>query len=211
MRNVTMLVAALLAVMAAMGCTGKYKNQISDQDAQIAQLEERLRTLEGDLDSERARNEELNAELTKALADYRDKEQVLIEMRDAQSIVTVSDAVLFGSGSADLTESGTEIVDRISEAVRNYPDRAIRIEGHTDNVPIGEMIKDRFPSNWELASARACSVLRYMYWKHKISPDNLSAIGFGEHRPVASNDTPEGRKRNRRVVIVIGPKEKSGM
>jgi chemotaxis protein MotB len=81
------------------------------------------------------------------------------------------------------------------------------IEGHTDNVPIGANIKDKYQSNWELSSGRACSVLRYMYWKHKMDPERLSAVGYGEHRPVADNDTLEGRAKNRRVTIVIGPKE----
>lgn len=197
----------ICAGLVATGCTGKYKDEIADQSAQISQLEAKVRNLEGDLDQERARNEELNAELAKTLSDYRDKEQVLVEMKDAQSIITVSDAVLFGSGNSDLTDTGVDIVDRITTAVKKYPDRTIRIEGHTDNVPIGEMIKDRFPSNWELSAARACSVLRYMYWKHNVPPAQLSAIGFGEHRPAASNDTPEGRAKNRRVVIVIGQKK----
>jgi chemotaxis protein MotB len=196
------LVAALLAT----GCTGKYKQMVSDKDAQIAALEGQLRDLEGKLQDQSERNEQLNSELAKALSDYRDKEQLLLEMRDSQQIITVPDIVLFNSGNADLTEAGTDIVDRITNVVMNYNDRLIRVEGYTDNVPIGETIKDRFPSNWELSTGRACSVLRYMYWKHKVDPMILSAVGYGEHRPVASNDTEEGRAKNRRVVIIITPK-----
>jgi chemotaxis protein MotB len=209
MRSNLWIVFVVCAGLVATGCTGKYKDQIADQSSQISQLESKVRSLEGDLEQEKARNEELNAELAKTLSDYRENQQVMVEMKDAQSIVTVSDAVLFGSGNADLSDSGVDIVDRITTAVKKYPDRSIRIEGYTDNVPIGEMLKDRFPSNWELSAARACSVLRYMYWKHNVNPEQLSAIGFGEYRPVASNDTAEGRAKNRRVVIIIGPKQQS--
>lgn len=207
MRSNSWMALVLCAGLVATGCTGKYKTQIADQSTQISNLESKIRNLEGNLEEEKTRNEALNAELAQALSDYRAKEQVLVEMKNSQSVVTVSDAVLFGSGSADLSDTGVDIVDKITTVVKKYPDRSIRIEGHTDNVPIGEAIKDRFPSNWELASARACSVLRYMYWKHSVNPAQLSAIGFGEHRPVADNGTPEGRAKNRRVVIVIGPKQ----
>jgi chemotaxis protein MotB len=179
---------------------------VGDKDARIAALEGQLRDLEGKLQAETARSEQLNAELARALSDYREKEQLLLEMRDSKQIITVPDIVLFNSGNADLTDAGTDIVDRITNVVRNYNDRLIRIEGHTDNVPIGDNIKNRFPSNWELSTGRACSVLRYMYWKHKLDPQILSAVGYGEHRPVASNDTEDGRARNRRVVIIITPK-----
>lgn len=208
MRSQLLVVLGVVAIVATAGCTGKYKQQIADKDAQIANLEQQMRSLQGELEDERTRNEELSGELAKALSDYREKEQVLVEMRDSESVVTVSDDVMFNSGSADLSGSGIDIVDRISSTVKNYPDRMIRIEGHTDNVPIGEVIKDRFPSNWELSAARACSVLRYMYWKHGVNPEQLSAIGFGEYRPVATNDTPEGRAKNRRVLIIIGSKGK---
>jgi chemotaxis protein MotB len=207
MRQIMLVV--LVAALAGSGCTGKYKTQISDQETEIAQLQQKVKELQSQVDEEQQRAEELSAELAKALSDYRAKEQVWLEQKDNKSIVSVSDAVLFGSGSADLSGEGTGLVDKIVGVVQKYPDRAIMIEGHTDNVPIGPNIKDKYQSNWELSSARACSVLRYMYWKHKVDPESLSAVGYGEYRPVATNDTAEGRAKNRRVVIVIGPTEQS--
>lgn len=202
------MVVVLVAVVAGAGCTGKYKTQISDQETQIAQLEQKVKELQSEVDEEKQRAEELSAELAKALSDYRAKEQVWLEQKENKSIVNVSDAVLFGSGNADLSSEGTGLVDKIVGVVQKYPDRSIMIEGHTDNVPIGPNIKDKYQSNWELSTARACSVLRYMYWKHKVAPESLSAVGYGEYRPTATNDTAEGRATNRRVVIVIGPTEK---
>jgi chemotaxis protein MotB len=187
------------------GCTGKYKTQVADQEAQIAQLQQQVKQLQDELTEEQRRAEELSGELAQALSDYREKEQIWLEQKEHLSIVNVSDALLFNSGSADLTKEGTDLVDTIVGIAAKYPNRSIMIEGHTDNVPIGPNIKDRYQSNWELSSGRACSVLRYMYWKHKMDAAQLSAVGYGEYRPIADNENAEGRNKNRRVVIVIGP------
>jgi chemotaxis protein MotB len=80
------------------------------------------------------------------------------------------------------------------------------VEGHTDNVGIALEFQNAFRSNWELSTARATSVVHYLRNKHKISPDRMAAVGYGEHRPISDNSTPEGRSKNRRVVIEIGPK-----
>jgi len=85
-------------------------------------------------------------------------------------------------------------------------DKNIRIEGHTDNVPITGSLAQRYPTNWELSAARAINVARYLQ-KQAVDPGGLSAIAFGEFRPVADNGTPEGREKNRRIEIVLVPKE----
>lgn len=207
MRTYQWPVLGVAVLLVATGCTGKYKKQVSDQEAQIAQLQQKVGELEGRLSDEQKRTEDLSKELAEALSDYRAKEQVWLEQKEGRAIVTVSDAVLFESGSADLTGTGTDIVDKIVGVIQKYPDRSIMIEGHTDNVPIGPSIKERYQSNWELSSGRACSVLRYIYWQHKMDPQRLSAVGYGEYRPIAANDTDESRGKNRRVVIVIGPSD----
>jgi len=206
MRQMTWLALGIAVLVVAPGCSGKYKTMVADRDARIASLENDVRTLQGRLEEEEARAAALNEELARTLSDYREKEQVWIEEKNARSVITLSEAVLFNSGDPDLSPSGTDVVDRIALAVAKYPEREILIEGHTDNVPIGEMLKERYASNWELSSGRACTVLRYLYWKHKLDPQHLAAIGYGEHRPIATNDTAEGRARNRRVVISIGPR-----
>jgi len=207
MRQNVWTVLGLAVALLATGCTGKYKKQVSEKDARIAELEGQVRSLEGKVADEESRSEELSKELAQALSDYREREQVWLAQKDGQSIVTVSDAVLFGSGNADLSSTGTDIVDRIAKVALQDRNRSILIEGHTDNVPIGANIKERFQSNWELSSGRACSVARYLYWKHKMDPKRLSAIGYGEHRPLTDNDTSKSRAKNRRVVIKIGPVE----
>jgi chemotaxis protein MotB len=106
--------------------------------------------------------------------------------------------VMFDSGSAQIRPEFAPILEKVAKELMKIPNR-IRIEGHTDNRPISTL---KFPSNWELSAARAASVLRFLVRKG-IDPARLSAVGYGEFRPVAPNDTPEGRAKNRRVEILV--------
>ena len=96
------------------------------------------------------------------------------------------------------------MLDRVAEILRKITDRQIKVEGHTDNVPIGPAIIDRFPTNWELSTARATTVVRHLQ-ERGLDSKLLSAEGYSEYRPVASNETEEGRAKNRRIEIVLIP------
>lgn len=87
-----------------------------------------------------------------------------------------------------------------------YPEKAVLIEGHTDNVPIAPKFHDNYKSNWELSSARAHTVLHYVRGKYGIDPQRIGAVGYGEYRPIADNATDAGRALNRRVMITVGRK-----
>jgi chemotaxis protein MotB len=113
-------------------------------------------------------------------------------------VTIVSDKVLFDPGQADLRPEGRVVVDTLAAALGRLPNR-LSVEGHTDNVPIS----GRFPSNWELSTARATTVLRELIEHHGIPADRLQAAGYADERPVASNDTPDGRAANRRVELVV--------
>lgn len=114
-------------------------------------------------------------------------------------MVRFADQVFFDLGKADLKPEAVEILNRLGPILKGIPN-PIRIEGHTDNLPINTA---QFPSNWELSTYRATRVIRYFIEELGFSPDKLSAAGYGEYRPIADNDTPEGRSLNRRVDIVI--------
>ena len=114
-------------------------------------------------------------------------------------IISVADKFLFESGSAQLRENSRAVVDAAASAINHLPN-VIRIEGHTDNIQISN--RD-FHSNWELSSARAINVAKYFIKAHGIRPERISAIGYAEYKPIASNNTPDGRSKNRRVDIVI--------
>ncbi|MDQ2650662.1 MAG: flagellar motor protein MotB [Actinomycetota bacterium] len=114
-------------------------------------------------------------------------------------VTIVTDRVLFAPGSADLTPDGKAILDVVSDALAPLPN-LLAVEGHTDAVPINT---ERFPSNWELSTARATSVLRALVTGHGIDADRLSAAGYADQRPLATNDSADGRAQNRRVEIVV--------
>lgn len=128
------------------------------------------------------------------------------QVRDRLTINMV-DRVLFDSGRAFVKPAGLKVLKQMSDILKSVDDKQIRIEGHTDNVPIGVKLQDRFPTNWELSTARATSVVRYLIEKGEIDPDNISAVGYADTRPIASNDDEAGRQVNRRIEIVLYPKD----
>jgi chemotaxis protein MotB len=116
--------------------------------------------------------------------------------------VRVLDKILFRSGSADILPTGQAVLDKLA-GVLAATDDMIRVEGHTDFVPIGKQLRQKYYSNWELSAARATSVVRYFEHRHGIDPTRMEAVGFSMFRPVAGDETPEGRQRNRRVEIML--------
>lgn len=137
--------------------------------------------------------------IQQALMEEIEKGAVRVRYDERGVIVQLTNKVIFESGSAEIKLLSRPILDRIAELLKALPND-IRIEGHTDNIPIK---RGMYPSNWELSVARATSVLRYLEKKHYISAERLSAVGYGPYRPIASNDTEEGRATNRRVDIAI--------
>ncbi len=205
MRALTVALLAAFVVMSLAGCSGN-KKMLAQKDQQISDLENEMRQLESSMMEEKNRADRLNEDLKKALADLEKNKKLMLEQKEGLSKITLPDAVAFASGSNKLTKEGKEILDRIWGVLAEYPDRRIMIEGHTDNVPIAVKFRNKYRSNWELSSARAHTVLHYLMTKHKADPKRLSAVGYGEHQPIASNETKDGRETNRRVVIAVRDK-----
>jgi chemotaxis protein MotB len=112
------------------------------------------------------------------------------------------DKILFKTGRADIQPAGQAVLEKLAAVLKDTDDM-IRIEGHTDNVPISDRLRDKYFSNWELSGARAASVVRFFQDKGGIPPLRLEPVGFGEYRPVAPNDTADNKQRNRRVEIIL--------
>jgi len=141
--------------------------------------------------------------LEQKLGSEIDDKQIKLQMMEKGLVITVVGDLLFDSGKAKIRPEAFDLLTKVSTVLRdNMAQFNVGIEGHTDNVPIKQ---SGWKSNWELSTARALSVLHYLANEQGISPERLSAIGYGEYRPLASNETKDGRKQNRRVEIVILP------
>ena len=134
------------------------------------------------------------------------KGQVTISELKGKLTVNMVDSILFDSGKAEVKKGGLEILGKVISILKDVKDKAIRIEGHTDNVQISRNLAQRYPTNWELSAARAINVARYLQ-DEGIDPGQLSAGAYGEWKPVATNDTAEGKAKNRRIEINLVPKE----
>ncbi|MCX7792811.1 MAG: OmpA family protein [Thermodesulfovibrionales bacterium] len=193
---------------------------ITDLRAKVSEKEQRIRELEQEitrLSEEKARAleekeraiAELKGTYNRLVAELQEEikkgEIEVTQLRDKLTLSMV-EKILFDSGSAEIKREGKKVLDRVFEILKNVKDRQINIEGHTDNVPISPRLAHRFPTNWELSTARATNVVRYLQ-ERGIDPSVLSATGYAEYRPVASNETEEGRAKNRRIEIVLVPLE----
>ena len=183
-----------------------------------------LRGKVADLDAENTKLKAENASLVKAREEQVRKvsstyENLLEKMKSeiSQGQVTISelkgkltvnmvDSILFDSGKAEVKKGGLVILGKVISILKDVNDKSIRIEGHTDDVQISRALAQRYPTNWELSAARAINVTRYLQGQG-IDPGNLSAVAYGEWKPVAGNDTEEGRAKNRRIEIILVPKE----
>jgi chemotaxis protein MotB len=141
---------------------------------------------------------ELNEEIKKG-------EIEVTQLKDKLTLSMV-DKILFDSGSAAIKQNGKDVLARVADILRNITDKQIRIEGHTGNVQIGPVLAEKFPTNWELSTARSTTVVRYLQ-QQEINSSFLSATGYSEFRPVDTNETEEGRAKNRRIEIVLIPLE----
>ena len=127
----------------------------------------------------------------------------ITQLKNQMTVIKLTSEVLFGSGSARIKPAGQKVLSIIAESLNAYPDRAISIEGHTDNVPV--IHNARYESNWELSAARALAALNYFQQNDRVDPKRLKLVGYGQYHPVSSNETDEGRKRNRRIEIRMLP------
>ncbi len=141
--------------------------------------------------------------------------QVKITQLSGQTVIRLKERILFDSGHASIKASGSDVLAKIGKTLEKIRDRHIQVEGHTDTRPIKWDISEKYPTNWELSTARATAIVRYLIDEVRIEATRLSAAGYAFYRPIASNDTPEGRQENRRVeftlVPIVGQQGESGL
>jgi len=189
------------------------KKGLADLESAATQAKQEFAKLRTDLEAaerERAEREAKVQELSRARDDLARaleseiaKEQVAIQQTQDQLAVTMVDHVLFRSGQTEMTPEGLKVLTQLAETLKKVPDKQIHIEGHTDNKGIGPKLRDKYPTNWELSTARAASVVRHLVEQGGLGRERLTAVGYADTRPVASNDSRAGRQANRRIEIIL--------
>ncbi len=176
------------------------ERMFSSQRAEIAALSQVSSSKDEQLNLLQSTHDRLVTDLK------REIEAGEIKISQYKDLLTVNlvEKILFDSGKTEIKSRGKEILKRVGE-ILNTTNKEIRIEGHTDNVPIGPVLAAKYPTNWELSAARATVVARFFQDEVEIPPEKLAPTGYGPYRPVTSNDTLEERAQNRRIEIILAP------
>jgi chemotaxis protein MotB len=177
------------------------KEQIVENISKNEDLKKIVNPMKGALTSapEAKSLQEAQDAIQKALDPEIQRREVAMSMRREGLVVSLREMGFFDSGSAAIRPGSLDAISRLAQVLKQRPE-FLRVEGHTDNIPIHTA---RFANNWELSTARATDLIQLLITKYGIPPSHLSAAGYGEFHPVASNATPEGRGQNRRLDVVI--------
>jgi chemotaxis protein MotB len=182
------------------------KSRASNAESSLTTVKGTLTASQQELDelrkwkSDAAKRMQTFRDMSKKLQKMVDAGKLGVRVRDGRLVMRMPQDVLFPSGSAALSREGELSLMEVAVILRQFPDRRFMVAGHTDNQPVKENYKD----NWELSMGRALSVVRFMV-EAKMKPENIVAAGYGEFDPIAKNATPEGRRENRRIEIILLP------
>jgi len=227
----TWIIASVLTAVLLLGLLGlaswekkkeveKVRAELAEALTAAAKTQTEAAGLKDKLDESQFRFSELEKEKNAAVQTHQSLEDEMRAMLESKDVtisqlqgkltVNILDRVLFDSGEADLKPAGAAVLRKIATILASHPTLKVHVIGHTDNVPIRSAARNRFPSNWELSTARATAAVRFLTEIAGVDPQRLGAVGYGEFRPVADNATPEGRARNRRIAITILSEELAG-
>lgn len=202
--NIGVLCAGLVMGITFSGCVSSrtHEEALAELEKARHAAAQQAAEDEENLAEARRENERLAARLEEIGQDKLSTEL----LRDRLTI-TMVDRVLFESGSDRISPEGMEVLYKVSAVLRDARDKRIVVSGHTDNIQIGPSLRSRFKTNWELSTARATSVVRYLVDHANIAPHSLTAVGHAYTKPVADNDSEQGRSQNRRIEIILYPKD----
>ena len=179
------------------------KTRLEKLEKDLAARSKRVDELESMIAAKDAKMNALKNAISKALVNFEGK-GLTVEQRDGKVYVSMENKLLFSSGSWAVGSEGRRAVQQLASVLAQNPDIAVLIEGHTDNVPYNG--SGQLTDNWDLSTKRATSIVQLLRENSNIDPQNLTAAGRGEHAPVASNETAEGRAKNRRIEVILTPK-----
>jgi chemotaxis protein MotB len=213
-------------LLAAQATEERQEGNLTIHQQQIAALSDQLADMQQTNDQLLATVEELNMALEKekiarearlakvkntynqlvgALETEIKRGELTISNLEGQLSVNLLNNILFDSGKITIKPAGQKVLKSLGDVLNKFPDKALQIAGHTDNVQISNRLKERFPSNWELSTARATSVVHFLQDKVGLKGERLIAAGYSEYQPVASNKEATGRAKNRRIQILLVP------
>jgi chemotaxis protein MotB len=181
------------------------KQQVDSLTQQNASMQKEVGSLSQEKAALVAANQQRQQQyesLVQGLSQEVEKGQLQVRQYKNMLAVDLAEQIFFDSGKATLKKGGKDVLKKVGDALKGYENKIIRVVGHTDNVPVAKSLQATFPSNWELSVARATNVVRYLQ-EVGVPPERMVPSGRAEYDPVAPNDTPEGRQKNRRIEIML--------
>lgn len=179
----------------------KSKEQLSNSNETIAAQQARLSELQQRLEQQKLASESLRKKIADALGSFN-AEQLTVTLKNGKVYVSMSEQLLFASGSADVAAEGKVALASLAKALNENADINVNVEGHTDSIPIAK----KFTDNWALSVARSTAITRILVKEYQVNPVRIISSGRSEFLPIADNSSPEGRAKNRRTEIILEPK-----
>ncbi len=189
-------------IKSSLNRTEQLNQALREKGEQLLAREKRLAELEAIIRRQDSITNALNDLVKRALLSFK-SDELTVEMKNGKVYVSMSDKLLFKSGSAEVEEKGKDAIKKLADVLSKNGEIDIMVEGHTDNIPIKTA---QFPDNWALSVGRSTNIVRLLTDMYGVSPLRLTASGRGEFVPRATNDTPEGRAKNRRTEIILSPR-----
>ena len=190
-------------------CQGRFKEKKLQLSQEMEGLQVSLEESQSTIDKQTKVIRDLHATRVKiesSLKEQIENQEIKLEEIEGKLKVTLVDKILFDTGKVEIAKRGKEVLLQLADTLRENKDQNIVVEGHTDDVPIGLGLIEKYPTNWELSAARAVGVVRFLQEKGWLEPERLTATGYSYYKPLASNDTAAGRRQNRRIEIILVPK-----
>jgi chemotaxis protein MotB len=184
---------------------GNLKQQLASSEQKAAAIEQQVGSLQQEKASLEAASQQQQQQyeaLVQGLSSEVEKGQLQVRQYQNMLAVDLAEQIFFDSGRATLKPGGKDVLKKVGGALKSYEDKIIRVVGHTDNVPLAKSLQSTFPTNWDLSVARATTVVRFLQ-EVGVPPERMVPSGRAEYDPVAPNDTPEGRRKNRRIEIML--------
>jgi chemotaxis protein MotB len=177
----------------------KIEYSLQDRHSDIEFREKRIKELQNAI----AQRDKAQRQIEIDLKEQINAQQVKLEKLAGKLKITFVDRILFNSGSVRINPEGKDLLSTFSESFKHLKGQNVIVQGHTDNVLIGPELREKYPTNWELSTARSAAVVRYLTENAGVEPQQCEASGYSFYRPVASNQTEDGRSQNRRIEIIL--------